>query len=578
MKTKYILSLLMCCFIFIMRAQINPIKLKTAENIKEKLEEFDSIYKKIETKLKDVKFDIKEIKKLTSQEDLELETYIDELKTQTNQYDLIVKLNKINDSAQLYKKFYAYEIKDDALGIGQNLDKYFEPRDKIKTDLDNNQQSEPKTYLYFGEDKVIAENDSFFNNKEFNTVFKDLLSEQSEAYLGDFIIPQNGQKVHLYKPKQTSKNEYYRKKEISQVEVFFKSVKIHVLHGLLQDIKIIVLDSQGNELLFENRIPVSLLKYSKLAPRNYMFYRHTISNNKDRVVDTSYINHSIKLADVLMYINNPGDNYVPDELRLSFPTKTDGNIDNDISSVKYKVKQNTTLENVLNIKTYTDFLSLFGDSPNGIFQFEGKADFYLIPFNFPNTNMFNFKKISPYVNFARLDDETRNINVENNSITNELEILEKAYLNIGVDLDVLSFKLGKEYPFETTFYGKAQYNIADLRDVDSTSVNYKSLSLGGGFRFDVKRFNNFGFTIKSEWTNTDTREFNNYSFIENPGDFVVFRNEAEIHYHPAGQESQAVFLRLSTFNNHTENNSEAFYQFQFGYRFSIGINKLKTNP
>lgn len=277
-----------------------------------------------------------------------------------------------------------------------------------------------------------------------------------------------------------------------------------------------------------------------------------------------------------MYINNPGENYVPDDLRLEFPTKTDGKIDNSESSIKYKIEQNTSLENVLNLRTYTDFLGLFGDSPNGLVQIEGKADFYLNPFNFTNTHSYLLKKVSPFIHYARLDDDQKNINVVNDTIiANNLEILEKSFLNMGLDLDVWSFKLKKEFPFEVALYGTARFNISNVEEQENISANYKSLSLGGGIRFDVKRFNNFGLTLKSELTKVNTREFNTLDYIYDPEDFSVFRNEAEIYYHPADNKSESIFLRLNTFNNSSGGNREAFYQLQFGYRFSIGVSKLK---
>lgn len=589
---KKLITLTSICLVlsFNTKAQVDPFKLKTAENIKQKLEHLDSLYNAHSEELNESELNITNFKKeIDTTKNLSLETYIEKIKSQSKQYDLVKKLNKIIDEAEAYKTYYNLEIKDDALGIGKNLDTYFTKKPKDKIDIKKEAEAKTKTYLYFGKNKVIAEDNPIFNNKEFNTVFQDLLDEKSEAYLGDFVIPQNGQKIQLHVPKRKKNNSTHEKDsiQIKYKRVFkigneadtalrFKKLKIHVLHGLIQDIKVILTD-QENEYLFENRFPISLLKYSRLAPINYMFYRHTLSNKKNKVIDEKFKNHSIKLADVLMYINNPGENFVPNELKLEFPTKTNNKLDNHSGPLIYKVEQDTSLENVLNLRTYTDFLSLLGDSPNGIFQLEGKADFYLAPFNLRNTNLFLFKKISPYVNFARIDEELRNISVENDStLVNKLEILEKSYLNMGAELDVFNLRFTKEFPFDITLYAKAQYNISDVLDEDSTAVNYKSFGLGGGLRIDVKRYNNFGFTMKSEFTNINTDEFNNLNFVTDPKDFVVFRNEAEIYYYPGKNKSQSVFLRLNTFKNHNHNNSEAFYQLQFGYRFSIGINKLKN--
>jgi len=474
------------------------------------------------------------------------------------------------------------------------LKRYFDDQDKLDykdSEKNTKESTEPKVMLHFGDDKVISEKDALFNDKTYDDIFKEILKSDSQTYLGDFVIPQDGQKIliSINVKKDTLKKKGLVKRMVSKdsmilkktdttlfKEVFFKSVKIHAKHGLIQDVKILVEDENGNTLLFENDVPITLLRYSRVASYNYMLYRHTISNAKNNVIDTSFVGSRIRLADVLMYINNPGENYVPDELQLEYPIIKDGKRDNADSSVIYEIRQDNSLENVLNLRTYTDFLGLFGDSPNGLIQIEGKADFYIAPFNFKNSHNYIFKKISPYINYARIDENDRNIKVVDSSFTNNLDILQKSYLNMGLDLDVFSSKFRKEFPFDITFYGTARYNVASLKETDSTNVDFKSLALGGGLRIDVKRFNNFGLTLKSEMTKLDTNEFNDYSFVKNPGDFWVFRNEAEIFYHPTGKENQSIFLRLNTFNNATSGNDQAFFQLQFGYRFSVGLNKVKS--
>jgi hypothetical protein len=501
-------------------------------------------------------------------------------------------LNNTRDIAMIYVRYLDEEKKVPEKGELKDLVIFFK-KTKLK-ELEATKEekpTEPKVMLHFGDDKVISEMDILFNNKTYDNIFKEVLKSDSKTYLGDLVIPQDRQKIHLHKKvkKDTTikkvlvkriftKNDFKKIKIDSTIfrDVFFKSVKIHAKHGLIQDIKILVEDENGNILLFENDVPITLLRFSRVASNNYMLYRHTISNNKNSVIDTSFVGSSIRLADVLMYINNPGENYVPDELQLNYPIVKDGKRDNAESSVIYEMRQDNSLENVLNLRTYTDFLGLFGDSPNGLIQIEGKADFYVMPFNFFNSRDYFLPKISPYINYARIDENERNLSVVDSSFTNNLDILQKTYLHMGIDLDIWNTRLRKEFPFDITLYGTARYNVSNLKETDSTSVDFRSLALGGGLRINVKRFNNFGLTLKSEMTKLDTNEFNDYNFVKNPGDFWVFRNEAEIFYHPAGDESQSIFLRLNTFNNASSGNNEAFFQLQFGYRFSVGLNKVKA--
>lgn len=551
------------------------------ESIKTKLDSLKEIYKdnlKLEDSLDNT------FKRLKEEIDVGLEeAKMTELKTTATDLKAIrEKLDNTLSTANVYLDFLKEQKIED--GFKEFLD-YFKDKKPLNVEKATKEEpKEPKIMFYFGENKVLSEQDSIFNDKTFNDVFKDILNTESKTYLGDFVIPQDGQKVTIIKEtKEIIKKRRFwfdklkKEKEVELKECYFKSVKIHAKHGLIQDIKIKVTDEAGNVLLFENNVPISLLKYSRIAPDNKMFYRHTLTTNKSTVIDPTYAGYHLKLADVLMYINNPGENYVPDDLQLEYPTKKDDEFDNANSSVTYQIRQDSSLENVLNLRTYTDFLGLFGDTPNGIIQVEGKADFYIAPFNLPNSHNYLLKKISPYVNYARIEENDRNISVSNDSIiTTPLDILQKSYLNMGLDLDVFSTKFSKEFPFYLTVYATARYNVADVKESDSTNVNYKSLALGGGVRFNVNRFNNFGLTLKSEVTKLDTNEFNDYSFVKNPNDFWVFRNEAEIFYHPAGDESQSIFLRLNTFNNASSGNNEAFFQLQFGYRFSVGLNKVKA--
>lgn len=494
---------------------------------------------------------------------------------------IIEKKDSIYTLAENYINFYESKgvIKDSLL-------KYFPYKHEINKITETEENQTQKTYLYFGKNKVIAESDGFFKDKTANLIFNDILATKSETYLGDFIIPQKNQLISLFE--QATNDTLIDKIAVKKcdfielkIKVKFKEIKIHLYEGSLYDIKLTVLDENNNELLFENRIPVSLLRYSSIASINYIFFKTASSNNKNDVLNIdSYVNARIRLSDAFVYIPNPGDNYVPEDLTLEFPTKTNGVLDNENNSIKYKVNQDTSLQNIVELRTYTDFLGLFGDAPNGIVQLEGKAEFYILPFNLTNRNVYFFKKISPFVNFSKIEKDVRNLNLKtvNDStatVKDALEIIEKSYLKMGLNLNILNTKFSKEFPFEFNLYTTAKYQISDLMDKDSLHVNYKSLGLGAGLSLDFKRYNNFGFIYSAEFTNYNANSFNEIEGILNPDRFWVFSNEAEVYYFPSETKQQTIFLRLKTFNNSTKNNSEAFYQLQFGYRFAIGVTKLK---
>ena len=529
---------------------------------------------------KNVKLNLLKVSIDTEDKESLIKTKMEEIK------NISLSLENISKIAENYKVFYFNKSENKSDEFKKSLDKYFPYRiDKPETT--------PKTLLYFGKDKVIDEQDAFFKDKKYNLIFNDVLEAKSENYLGDFVIPQSGQsmKMLFYKNVKVASKKVASKKIDSSYwaesnKVYFKSIKIHIREGSLDEIQLLVTDNNNNELLFENKIPISLLRATRLFPRNSLFFRTATSNNKDIPISMKCSRNGgecyrILLSDALVYIPNPGDNYIPEDLTLEFPTKTDGNDDNINNAVKYKVNQDTSLKNIVELRTYTDFLGLFTEnSPNGIVQLEGKADFFIAPsiasVNYPS---YFFKKISPFVNFSKIEKDARNVSLTGDAgsqtIKNSLDILQKSYLKMGLNLSLFSFKIKKEFPLEINIYTSAKYQISDVMKIDSTIVDYKSFGLGGGLAFENKRYNNFGFIYSIDFTNYNVNSFNTIEGIINPDRFWVLKNEAEVYYYPNKTKQQSIFLCLKTFNNMTKGNDEAFYQLQFGYRFSIGVSKIK---
>ncbi|WP_440066284.1 hypothetical protein [Tenacibaculum discolor] len=70
-------------------------------------------------------------------------------------------------------------------------------------------------------------------------------------------------------------------------------------------------------------------------------------------------------------------------------------------------------------------------------------------------------------------------------------------------------------------------------------------------------------------------EYNGSSAIDLDFKVPVVKNQAEVFYHPNKNPNQAIFARLVTYNYKGNESDEAFYQFQFGYKFSIGSRTVK---
>ncbi len=496
--------------------------------------------------------------------------------------DAKVKLDSIYLVAQSYKTYYISKKVDKG-----SVNSYFKKDYKIESDEPTGEGSNTiKTFLYFGDDLILSEDEKFFKDKNTNDVFNKILKTESESYLGDFTIPKENTEITV--KEFDLKNRYVLglpwfnciKDTASTVAISykFKNIRLYIFEGGLYDVKATLIDENNNELVFENRTPISMIRFSDLNYKNYLYHDKTKEDNIYN--EKKFIRQRIKLTDVLNYISNPGNSYVPDNITYEFPIKDEDKNAYKTQPVKYQIKQKTSLQNCLELRTYTDFLALFGDSPNGLVQVEGKADFFIAPLNLRNSLVYVFKKISPFVSFSRLDDIDKDltqlkVNDSINTLKSPLEMLQKSYLKMGVKVNFFSFKLNKEYPFTFNLYTPVSYQIANLKVNDSTRVNFKSMGMGAGFMLEFRRFNNFGFNYSMEWVRFNSRALNSIDSIAPPDAFWVFKNEAEVYYYPNDSKEQSIFLRFNAFNDATHGNNDAFYQLQFGYRFSIGISKLK---
>lgn len=439
--------------------------------------------------------------------------------------------------------------------------------------------NETKVFTYFGENKVI-DNDILKNKTGVEAeIFRDVLANKGEdSYLGDITIPKDGQEFKFYE---------YKSNEPSESKTFkFKKLEVEISDGYFKDIIVYVEDKDKNTHVFTNQIGVSLLFYDHKGKRKLMYYKYSIKKNAtdnllDKYSDENLAKLYIRLTDVMSYSYRIGNNYIPSDLALKLPNKDTDNLQ---SNATYEIKQKTYLEKILELRTYTDFLALFGDSDNGLAQIEGKAKFYLFPYPF---RFLGSKKtlgqveylssISPFVNYSKFDTNSRYINSIKDidglyQFVRNFDFIEKRFLTMGVEGEIVKLQ-NKNGPVQLSLYGLINYNISEINigtDEERVARNIKAMGYGGGLQLSTKRFNNFGFDYKAELSWYNYKNFNEDTTLVLPGEIPVFKNEAEIFYHPNGNPNQAIFTRLITYNYMGTSNDQAFYQFQFGYKFAIG--------
>jgi len=507
-----------------------------------------------------------------------VDSVIDSLKiTQKSISDLKKEINKKIDNFESLKAVCLSNnaiTEEDVKTLTKDLDltKFKEHGTEVS------ETTEKQTYIYFNKDQIIKE-DVIKNDNVQGKILNDIISQTNqESYLGDVTIPMDGEEFYFYKSSKRAdismkSNEYV--KDIKKYK--FKSIDIQIYDGNFYDIRLKI--EYNNQIyLFENFISISFFRFNKMARDNYLIY----SNKQPYGIegDLSDIQDlKVRLSDVLYYEYKIGNNYIPSDLLLELPKNDIDNKQTNLDKpTTYQIKEDTYLDKIIELRAYTDFLALFNDSNNGLLQIEGSAKFYIFPFSrqlFNYTGQFELlKSATPYVNYARFEDNNRLAEASMGFFNQELDVIEKRYLTMGVKLNMVEI-YHKNYPIKASIFSVADYNISKAQSDMLEPENIKSFGYGFGFNIATKRFNNFGFSYNMEFKWFDLESFNTTNNINTNLNIPVFKNEAEVFYHPTDNPNQAIFVRLRTFNYKGNSNNQAFYQFQFGYKFSLGSRTVK---
>lgn len=623
MRTK-ILLLFLLGWVGMVFGQISQ---SEKENAKKEILKLNSFHKKFKTHYDETNEKLTKLKQNFSGQSL------DEDYTKLLQHYKEAK--KYNDTlARNYQLFLANKTILLDKGISeQEIDEWFGYKnDVFSKTVKQDKPVDTNVYMYFGENKVLKEDILKDKNDEASQILRNVINNKGkQSYFGDITIPKNNQKFYFYKyidrktiketkeqhrlkesllnnerdmnkallltkelQRDTLRNKFILERKADKGDYIldpltsfkFKRLDVEIKDGYFCDIRVFVEDEQENLHVFTNQIGISILFFSDFGTNKMMNYKSSI-RKKTYNVDSNYTDEKMKnlyisLSDVMNYSYKVGNHYIPHDIALELPTKPD---ENEKGNAIYQIKQETYLEKILELRAYTDFLTLFGNSQNGLAQVEGKAKFYLFPYPFRFLGSKRtlgqieyFPAVSPFVNYSRFEKDSRYVKTafENGNfiVKNDIDLIEKRYLMMGLDLEVLKWQ-NKNAPVSLSLYGLLNYNISEMNiNVinDTITKSVKAMGFGGGLHLSTKRFNNFGFDYKAEFSWFDFKNFNPYQNqnITLPSIIPIFRNEAEVFYHPNGSPNQAIFARLITYNYLGKTNDQSFYQFQFGYKFAIG--------
>lgn len=481
-----------------------------------------------------------------------------ELKAETTSPNLI-----FNDSKKTNQPAQANDVNDPETGIQkESTDQAQKHVEKIPEEI------KPNEYLLFGNDKVLKVEELTKVNKQFAETLTAGINNKSLSHFGTFKIPKHLDTIWVV----TSPKAINDKKLL-----YFKKVDFELNEGSIVDINVQLMDSMGNTHSFTNKSPIAFLNFDHTSQINYL--RYTAHKTTESL---RYKDYLLRVSDILQYDYTIGGNYVPDDIAFSFPIiDEDEQRTNQNAAATYKLEQSTALKNVIELRAYTDIFGLNDTEANGLASIEGQAAFFLNTRNWINTNLFLFRRVRPHLSFSRFEDEDRFVTLDAGndsqnslSIANSLELIQKSYFKIGIDLDVFSYKIKKQSPFEFSLFGTARYQAADLDLESDDGKQYTSMGLGGGVKVHLKRFNNFTLDYILTWVDYRADGLNDIDGIIDPSNFVVFENQMELSWFPTGHKNSALFARVKTYDDQSRNSDNHFFQAEIGYRFSLGAGSI----
>lgn len=461
-----------------------------------------------------------------------------------------------------YPKSENYKIPKNEI-YGSIKETTFEKRDHedivLKNYLDSNLNELNNTIskLYESEIKkgTTTEKigDIFFSNNKTKSYSK---YEYDEAIL---LKEKCGKQFENYLKKLKTNKESLEKPNCeielfnSSKELTVVSIDFNISEGSIKDIRVKVIDSKGVIHSFENKASISLVNYDQEVNEKFIY------NVKD-------LNRFIKLGDILAYEPLPGKYSIPnDENRIIF---------NSVLDLKKELYANIDLNSNLDVRIYSDLLSLFGREGNGLIQTEIKGRI-LVSTKSKLGELYIFNYIEPKIRYSKFDSKFESVEVNANSNSKlwllsreQLMLNQSSFLNLDLKFNLIKAKIlnhSTEYNWGFT------YDFTEVKHKGTSNVstvNMRGMYFEGKIRIAKSKY--FGFegsfqilfqTIAS--TNLDVFHQSDEYFIPT----------FSMYYLPKANRNNSLFIRFKSFSS--LGISKSYPLLQFGLVSKLSVNRKK---
>ncbi|WP_074408773.1 hypothetical protein [Aquimarina megaterium] len=369
-------------------------------------------------------------------------------------------------------------------------------------------------------------------------ILSELNTLNKKEFLGTFTFINKGEEIPSYLVTDSIHK---------LIPTNIEKVAIEIKDGVMFDIKAIVDDKE----FYYNKRPASIFSFNKRGATIELLSNLNDSNTKKY----------IKLVDLIGFNFENGKRYIIEQDLVNL-TKEDS---------IHKVDIDNNLKSVIDLRFYSDFLGLIDEASNGIVSFEGSSTFYLNPFSIFKGFNYTLKKMKTKIRYSRFDNDDRTLPAE---LDDELDLIQKSFLNFGGELDLFETRFGKKFPYKLLFKAKGTLDVTEIitkEDIDD-KMNTTTLGIGIGSEIQIERFHNFGLHASFYFN-----RYQNNNILENRVlNFDTFTINSEAYFYTPGNKNDAIFIRLQYEQGRRSlDASSNFFNVQFGYKAELNFKPKK---
>lgn len=297
--------------------------------------------------------------------------------------------------------------------------------------------------------------------------------------------------------------------------------------GVILDLQVVATDHR----IFTNlSAPIAVSRFSRCDQLGY--YNGT---------KTVYI----QSCDFINWVRQ--NTFVPDDQHFRLTEKNNSKI----------LFRGAGINQISDIRFYSDLLGTLGNEANGIAQTEGSTRIFINNRNIKNAGVIPFRYGAVSFHVSKLDSKFST--TKNDSTLTYLKFTQRNWLNIDLTANLLSVWLqskSRSWASLNAGAGATLTRLAEKNDTLSRTGNYYFIEALGEF----KEISNFGidFSTRLFWL-TVPGVGGNLGKL-NP----LIKVSTNIYWSPLANTRNRVFLRVNYFQDLVEK-GEPFFQFQAGY-------------